>query len=509
MHSKKITINSICNIAYKIFTICFGLISRRIILVFLSEEILGLSSLFSSVLDLLNMADMGLGVSLQYLLYSPLARNDSKRITEILAGARKFFRFVFWFILLVGTGLSFFLEYLIKSNPYDNVFIQICFLINVFSVALTYLNAYKRIYFQANEQGYVCNNIDMIVYFFACVLKILVIVITKNYIAFLLVSIVSSFATNIILDAMWKKKKLPEIDYQNDNGNISTEFIKSVKDILPARLANYVYSSTDTLLISHFLGLVESAKYNNFFLIITSVTSIIGIIAVNVVPSWGIYSNEAESKDLLKVFKCYELIQFFLSGFCSLCLLFLMGPFVSLWMGEKYVYSQGIILLLVIQFYSSTVLYPLNAMTNSLGLFKGLKKIAIVVMMVNLIVSIGSIYFWGVAGVIAGTIVANIVNIGMHSKLVICELDNSYLPSFLRNNFEYCFATIFCGAIIAYVFNMIQWNGIGYIRLCFGIVIIFIVFFVCGIVVICVNEKRREAMLIIINKVKTLRRERE
>ena len=154
-HGKKVAINSIAGIIYKIVILLMGFISRKLFIVYMGRDLLGLNSLFTDLLSFLNLADLGIGVSVQFSLYKPIAENDEQKILSIVCMAKKVFDAIGIIITLVGFGLTFFLNYFIAENPYTDSFLRIVFFMNVLSISLTYFVAHKKIFLQAKEEIYI------------------------------------------------------------------------------------------------------------------------------------------------------------------------------------------------------------------------------------------------------------------------------------------------------------------------------------------------------------------
>ena len=110
------TNNSLKNIAasaiYQIVTIVFQFFNRSIFIRVLGVEYLGINGLFSNILQMLCLADLGLQTAAVYAMYKPLAENDERKLAALTNTYRKLYNVIAIVIASVGVLLIPFLKYL-------------------------------------------------------------------------------------------------------------------------------------------------------------------------------------------------------------------------------------------------------------------------------------------------------------------------------------------------------------------------------------------------------------
>lgn len=112
--------NIVASLINTSISLLFRFISRSVLIYFLGEEYLGLSSLFTSVLQVLNMAELGFSGAIVYNMYKPLAENNSNTVCALLAYYRRIYRTIGTIILIAGVVVAPFIPKLIKgSYPND------------------------------------------------------------------------------------------------------------------------------------------------------------------------------------------------------------------------------------------------------------------------------------------------------------------------------------------------------------------------------------------------------
>ena len=125
--TKNTTRNTVWGISEKILTLLLPFFTRTILLKLLGAEYLGLNSLFSSILQVLNMADLGIGSAIVYSMYKPIAEDDHDAICALLRLYERLFKIVGIVILLLGIGIMPFLDKLINGEVPDGVNIYLIF----------------------------------------------------------------------------------------------------------------------------------------------------------------------------------------------------------------------------------------------------------------------------------------------------------------------------------------------------------------------------------------------
>ena len=108
-HSQKIFRNTIFSFGNKIFTIIIGFVTRKVFIMYLSTELLGLNSLFADLLGLLNLADMGLAIAVQFNLYKPLAEGDNEKVGRILNASKRIYNVIGIGMIVAGIILHYIL----------------------------------------------------------------------------------------------------------------------------------------------------------------------------------------------------------------------------------------------------------------------------------------------------------------------------------------------------------------------------------------------------------------
>jgi len=412
MRKKDVTRNVFLTAISKIVFLLIGFISRKLIINWIAVEYLGLNSLYSNLLDLLNLAELGLGVAVQVRLYSPLVNKEYDKVAYILSIARKIYMTIGLIVFVLGISLSFFLRFIIKDNPFELWYVQIAFIISIIGISLSYLCADKRLFFESNEKYYIITLSDLLTRVASVVSGLILLYFTREYLIYAGIIAGQVFVSNVILMIVFNLK-YPSFKGYNRNSFINSnevlEIKKNMKDVVPMKLGVFVFSSTDSIVISTFLGLTLVAIYSNYNLIFLSLLSFSSVVSTALVSTFGKIEKENPDKEnLYKKYRIYSNLQFMFSAFTSVCVILLIDKFMILWVGDGLLIGRICLILFSIDYFIHSLFQPLSTIYTSTGKFKQDKICMIISATMNIIISVVLVKFIGLAGVIIGTLCANI-----------------------------------------------------------------------------------------------------
>lgn len=405
--------NSLKNIKYslagQILSMLAKFLTRMFFVRILSMEYLGLNGLFTNILSILSLAELGLGSAIVYSMYKPLAENDIDLLAGIMKLYKKAYIFIGIIILTFGLSLTPFLEIFIKEIP-EIRNLELIYVLFVVNTASSYFFSYKRSLLIADQKKY----IDSIYYntsiLVSNILQILILVLTRNFILYLLVQIIVILIENIMISR--------RIDYlyshilKNKDSHLSSEvkisIIKNVKAMFNHKIGSVIVMSTDNLLISRFVGLIQVGLYSNYLLIISALRQAFDILFQSMVASIGnLGATESTEKNEF-IFRCLDFLGLWVYGFASIALISLFNPFIDLWLGKGYLFSTDIVIMIVLSFYLWGRRRSVLSFRDALGLFWYDRYKPIIESFINLAVSLILVFSLGIKGIILGTIISTI-----------------------------------------------------------------------------------------------------
>lgn len=443
--------NSITSFVSNIISFIFLFISQTIFIKIMGIEYTGLNGLFSNILTLLNLFELGIGSAITFHLYKAIAKDDKEKIKTLMKFYNKAYNIISLCILSIGLIITPFIKIIVKDVSIDiNIYmIYILFLVSTVS---TYILAYKRNLLYAYQKNYILNNIHVGYLVILNILQLIIIYITKNYYLYLIIKIICILGENIFINKIVNKeyKYLLDKDVKRIDKKTTNSIISRVKALFIHKVSGFITYSTDNILISYFFGLTTVGLYTSYYYIINAIDILFrGVIA----------SSGASVGDLLvikdynkrfEVFKKIRFINFWISIFTSICLLFLIEPFIKLWLGNKYLIGRSVLIVLIINYYLGMMRTVFNIFKDAAGIWVEDRIVPIIQAISNIVLSIIFLRIFGLSGVFLGTIISSlIVWVYSYPKFVYKKLFNkNYVCYYLELIKEIVIFCIIC--IITY-----------------------------------------------------------
>lgn len=404
MRAKATIKNSLWGFIQQVVICILSLVSRRVMLDSIGIDGVGLNGLLVNVLALLSLAEMGVGSVIIYHMYAPLAQGDKKEICRLMHFYKGIYRFIAAVITAIGLLMIPFLPYIVKGVHYSQGYITAVFLLFLAQTVSSYFFSYKRSLLSADQKQYVITIIDLIFRVLTVIGGIVVLILTRELIYYLIFLIVVGILNNLAV-SFRVNQLYPYI--RNATDALSPERRKSifrnVRDLFIGKLSWTITSSTDNILISALVGTIQVGMYSNYTIIINTLTNVMNQLSAAMSGSIG-NLLATESKEYIDtVLHRLLFAMFFISAFCSACLICLINPFVALMFGENLVLGLDIVSVCVLNFFLMTMRIPVWNMLSASGLFQKDKYISIIGSTINLVVSFVLGMRIGMLGILIGT----------------------------------------------------------------------------------------------------------
>lgn len=421
--TKNASRNILWGVLNKIITLGFPFLIRTVMIYTLGIDYVGLGSLFSSILSVLSFAELGIGGALVYSMYKPMAEGDDLKVSALMNLYRKTYRMIGITILIIGLAIMPFLKYLVAGNIPAGINLQLLFLLYLLNnVAGYFLYAYKQALFTASQRVDVISKISMCIKFASSVAQIIILLVVRNYYAYVIIIPINAILNNLVL-GMIADKAFPQYKCKGDIDNQEkNEIKKKVSGMVFQKIGNIILASADTIVISAFLGLKTLGIYNGYYCIITVLFGLLAVIQQALVPAIGnsiiVDSLEKNLKDLKKIHLLYMWIVIW---WCS-CLLGLFQPFIRLWQGSENMLSSVNVVLLVIYFFTYKMGDICWMYREAMGLWWEARFVPLVSSIANLIINLILVKFIGLSGILISSIIALVfINFPWGSKVLFLD----------------------------------------------------------------------------------------
>jgi len=402
--------NSIIAVLSYVALAVLGLVLRKFFLVYLPTDYLGYEGLFSNIFAILSVADLGINGIVLYRMYPALNRQDEAQIQKLMSVYRLLYRIVGTGIAIIGVGLIPLLKVIIPDNQLNWTYVYLVYILQLVISLCTYFLAYKRVMFIATMQEAVATKIETTSTFISTLFKIGIILITKNYILYIIVGVVNNIVMNAVI-AYRANVKYPYIKKSikiTKSDITALELGHDLKNNLFQKLSVAIYGGTDSILISMLLGISYVGLLSNYILISGYVSALLNKLLNPFQVSIGNFVHD-ETKDRKEaMFSMFDRISFFLAAFISTCFFALFNPFISLIYGEQYLLSTLYVLLFSANQY---ILYNhkfLYFFRSAFGKFEIDKWYAFAAAVINIVVSVMCAKYMGIAGIMLGTVVGHL-----------------------------------------------------------------------------------------------------
>lgn len=396
------------------FVILFmNFLQRTIFILILGQTLTGVNSLFSGILSMLSMAELGIGSALNYSLYKPVANKDYEKIKSYMLFYKKAYRVIAAVITVIGLALTPFLKYLVK-NPGDNTIqeLTVYYLIFLFNTVSTYFVAYKYSLVNAEQRNYIQTNITTITKIVTVVVQIVVLLVTRNFLIYLLaqaaVELLQKIFVSRYLNRLYPylcEKKVQKLEKEE-----TAVIITKTKALMCHKIGDVARLQTDSIIISSFIDVGVNGIVDNYNYVITYVANFVNIIFNSVLSGFGnLVATESKEKQY-EVFKVYRFFACWLYGFATVGFWYLLTPLIgNLWLNDEWVIGQGIVTLILIDFYFKGGRVVLANFKIAAGVFEKDRYLALIQGGVNLVLSIGLVQVIGLSGIYVGTVVSGLM----------------------------------------------------------------------------------------------------
>ena len=407
------TSNSLKNMVFglggQVASLLLGFVTRWVFIATLGKEYLGVSGLFSNVLSMLSLANLGFGSAIIYSLYRPLAQNDHASVKGYMEIYRKVYAVMGVVVLLLGLALLPALPYLIEGEVTIGEDLRLLYVLFLLQSAVSYFFAYKQSLLTASQQNRVISIYHTVFMVLRNVLETMLLLAFRAYIPALVSMIVCQIAENIWL-ARVTDKKFPYLRDKSVEAVLTGEqkqaLTKSVKAMFLYKISGTVINSTDSILISAFQGVVSVGLYSNYAYIVDVVRTFLSYIFNSMTASVGNYSvSESKERNVSLYYQLF-FASFWIYGFTGICLGVLLNPFITLWIGNEYTLPGWTVFVIVVNYYTACVQYASTTYREVTGMFQVGKYRPIIAAVLNLLFSVVLGKPLGIAGVLLGTILS-------------------------------------------------------------------------------------------------------
>ena len=460
-----------------------GFLQRTVFIAVLGRTLLGVNGLYTDVLSMLSLAELGIGTALNYSLYKPVANHDYEKIKSYMQLYKKAYLVIAGVISVIGLALIPFLPYIIKDRSGITVDeLTLYYLIFLFNTVSTYFVAYKYSLVNAEQRSYIQTNIATITKIITVFAQIIMLLVTKNFLVYLLtqaaVELLQKVAVSVYFNKLYpylRDKNVKKLEKEETD----TVVIKT-KALMFHKIGDVARLSTDSIIITYFINVDSVAIVGNYTYIITYVANFVSIIFNSVVSGFGnLVATESREKQY-SIFKVYRFFACWMYGFASVGFWLLLTPLVTgLWLNDSWKLEQIILTLILIDFYFKGGRVVLINFKIAAGVFEQDKYLSLIQGAVNLVLSIIGAKYIGLAGVYIGTVISGVLANLIRPFIIYRDCFEQKVWSYFKDSFKYIITIL--GVLLVLIplkkLLMVQVNYFTFILMAVVITLIYNLFF--------------------------------
>ena len=412
--------NIIVSFGFQAVSIATNFVIRTVMIRQIGIQAVSLNGLFTEVLAALSLAELGIGSSIVYNLYKPLAERDEHKVCQLMQLFKTAYMVIAAVTFLIGIGLCPWIHLLVNSVDYSLGEIQTVYMLFITDLSVSYLFSYKGSLLMADQKSYISSQISMVSRILGLVVKVLVLMITRNFILYLMGSVVVTVAVNLLLSYMvgktypWLKKpeeKLSAPEKKAIFSNVRNIFIKS--------LSGKITNSTDHMLISVLVSTLQVGLYSNYALVMGIFRQIANQVAYGGAGAGlGNLLVTEDDETCIKVFRRLTYGFYLLASVAGVGVFCCISPFVTAWLGAGFLLGPVVVLVCCLNLYLEIVTRPLWSIMEVSGLFRQDKNVSLIGSTVNLVFSVFLGLRIGMTGIFIGTTLTYLIQTVLKARLL-------------------------------------------------------------------------------------------
>ncbi len=385
--------------------------SRRIFLQCLGDQFIGLTGTLWSILNLLNITEVGIGTCIGYFLYKPIEQKDHSKICELVSLFGWLYRIIGSIVLFGGFLISLFFPLIFDKEDISLGIVYFTFYSFLMANIIGYFINYRQILLDSDQKTYKISQWTGTGSIAKNIIQIVLAYYYKNLYLWVAVELVFSFVVCWILNYVISKE-YPWLKTDKSKGSIILkkypDILIKVKQIIIHRLKNALLSKCDEIFIFAFESLQMVTFYGNYTMIVGKLTGIFNNVLVGMNAGIGNLVAEDNKQNIKKVFWEFITFRYWTTGIFIICLTYLINPIIQWWLGENYVLPDHIVFLILFQMYIMLTGPSIALFINAYGLYDDTWS-AYTEGLINIIITISIGWKYGLVGILLGKVVSLII----------------------------------------------------------------------------------------------------
>lgn len=441
-----------------------GFACRIIFVRTLSAEYLGVNGLFTNILSVLSLAELGISSAIIYALYKPIAEENHKKIAAIMQFYRKAYASIGVFVGIVGMAIMPFIEYIIKEPPAIKESIYVLYGLYLLNTVVSYFFSYRASLLTAMQRQYIVSGYNYVVTIVQSILQTIFLLVTHEYIWYLIIQIAGGIAYNIWISRKASKDYpyILEKDIEPLSKKEARSLFINIKALAINKVSGVLVNSTDNIAISFFSGISSVGYTSNYTLLSSTVGALIGQVFNALPGSVGNLNATADDEGRYRFFKVLNLTNFWLFGWGSIGIALCSSELVKLFFGAEYVLPMIIPLIIAINSFTIGMLQACYTYRSTLGLFRYGQYLLFLTGIINLVFDIALGRLWGIFGIYVATLIARVCTNLWYEPYAVYRYGLKKSPLlYFKRYFYYIIVILVSGGLSWLICNMCSFSVVG------------------------------------------------
>lgn len=460
--------NSVKNISFGLLTqgiqMVLGFVSRTIFIQYLAIEYLGVNGLFTSILTMLSLAELGISSAILYALYKPLAEKSEEKIAALVRYFKKVYLVIAGIVAFLGICVLPFLNQIVDNPPKQLANdLHIIYLLFLFNTVASYFFYYKISLFQADQKSYVISKRNIVIFITQNSLQILSLVLFQNFLLYLSIQLVCQLGGNLYLSQLVKKHYPFLSQYKNAvvEKEVKDQIWVNLKSTALVKVGGLLVNNTSNIVLNYFSGLKSVGLLSNYTLLIGLASGLIMQVFANLTGSIANVNVKETLEKKREVFHIVNFANFWVYGLASIGFIVLVNDFITVWIGNQYTLSFDVVLILALNFYMVGMQNAVWTFKGTFGLFKQGRWLVIGTAIINLVLSFLLGSYFGLLGILLSIAIARAITNSWYDPYVVftiaLELNASdYFIKYLK----YLLVLLLILAVLFGIFYLFPLNGL-------------------------------------------------
>lgn len=449
--------NIVTGLVSKFSLTLLAFLTKTIFIRLLGAEYNGISGLYSNILSMLTLAELGIGQVLNFSLYQALKEGDHDSLTVLISSFRKIYRGIALFIAVVGILLVPLLPYIV-DNSFPTEKIIIYYLLYLLDTVCSYLFVYKTTIITSDQKNYINTLVQTALKTAMYALQIVYLLVRKDFLGYLIIQIACTFISNFLLSRI-AERMYPYIKNRTSSTqdtSVKQMIVSNVKATFIYKISGTLLNSTDNILISAMIGTASVGYYSNYHVLIVYVNSFISVLSNGMAASLGNLNAEHDSDISYGAFESTALLYGIVTTFCTCCFASCIQKFIPIWIGKEYLLSDfEVFAFLLVFYFAMAVGTPTSLFRATMGLFREVRYVLLFASLLNIGLSVVLGNIMGLAGIVLATVVAKALTQYWYEPIVLYRKFGRRVSTYFLTQLKYAVCTGLCLAVVLSVSQLL------------------------------------------------------